>query len=270
MATKRPHSAIHPSRQEQVPVERTQKKRKTNPHPSRSLQPSTHATNPLKSRIRSLTRQLARDDTDTTSKPMPADIRIGHERELASLRSQLADAERARRKSEMISKFHMVRFFDKQKAVRRLKRARRELAEAVKEDSAEVAAKADEVRRKEVDVDYAQYYPLDVAYSSLWPTGKKGKKDEEETGGDEAKGDREMWELVKKCGEEGKLDALRNGKVYMAQSEGAVQAAAEKKKTVQAAKDAKASKKQKAEKQKAKAATAPEDEDEESDGGFFE
>jgi len=201
---------------------------------------------------------------------MPADIRIGHERELASLRSQLADAERARRRSEMISKFHMVRFFDKQKAVRRLKRARRELAAAVKEDTEEVADKADEVRRKEVDVNYAQYYPLDVAYSSLWPTGKKAKKDEEEQGGDEAKGDREMWELVRQCGEEGKLDALRNGKVYRAQSEGAVQAATENKKAVQAAKDAKASQKQKAEKQKAKKAAAPEDEDEESDGGFFE
>ena len=203
---------------------------------------------------------------------MPADVRIAHERELASLRSQLSSAEKARRKSEMISKFHMVRFFDKQKAVRRLKRAKRELAAALKEggDSKEVESRAEEVRRKEVDVNYAQYYPLDVAYSSLWPSaGRKGKKDaedeeNEEKGTDESRGDRDMWELVRKCGEEGKLDALRNGKVFKAQDEVAVQAAAEKKKTVQASKDAKAAKKQKAKKAEA------EDEGEESDGGFFE
>lgn len=127
-------------------------------------------------------------------------------------------------------------------------------------------AAEEDVARKTVDVDYAQYYPLDVPYSSLWPSGgKKGKTDDGKDGqkdGDEARGDREMWELVRKCGEEGKLDALRNGKIYKIKNDGPVNESAER--SAHGLKKARADKKQKAKE------TVVANEDEDSDGGFFE
>ena len=289
MATKRPHPSTHPSRREQVPQDKSNKRRKTNPNPTRTLQPSNHAINPLKSRIRSLTRLLSHDDDDddednnddndnvrgrknpAARKPMPANIRIERERELASLRSQLADAERERRRKETISRFHMVRFFDRQKATRRLKRARRALGEARKRETALDAGAGGggdvdggveedgddedgvalvqrlqaELHDAQVDLNYALYFPLDLAYSSLWPRAKqtrakrKGATDvdadaepneqlinatpaaqdpeadeeDSEQQHDKSQGDREMWKVVERCMRKDKLDDLRNGKV---------------------------------------------------------
>lgn len=109
MGTKRPHpSEVHPSRRPQVPAEASNKKRKVNPHPGRKLEPKAHPINPLKSRIRSLQRLLEHNEN------LPADVRISHERELASCKWELQEAERERRKKEMIGRYHMVRFFGMQ------------------------------------------------------------------------------------------------------------------------------------------------------------
>lgn len=271
MGTKRPapistSTSVHPSRRDQVPKPDPQRKRrKPNPHPqirgpprSRTDQPDdrpsnnqsfkkAHPVNDLKTRIRSLTRLLARDDNSgngtgngnpnsggRANASMPPKVRIEKERELQSARRALDDAQAAERRSRVIARYHRVRFFDRQKAAKRLKRARKEvvgLEEAVNkmakdegegEDGEELRARAiRRVREAEVDVNYAIYYPLERAYSSLFPSRKDGdgEGDDVEDGGDggeesvERRGDPEIRRLVRECMADGRLDDLRNGKL---------------------------------------------------------
>ncbi|GAB7355856.1 hypothetical protein MBLNU459_g6516t1 [Dothideomycetes sp. NU459] len=270
MGTKRPHSEdVHPSRREQVPE---MKKRKMNPHPNRKLDKKAHPVNPLKSRIRSLERLLKHREN------LPADVRLNHERELASCKWELEEAEKGRRKQEFIGKYHMVRFFDRQKATRRLKQVQKKAKDAEGTEDEDVLA--EKVHEAQVDLNYTQYYPLDMAYSALFPgktiKSKKGKEVQEGSADNEAEklvekqGDPDMWKLVEKCMEQGKLDALRNGKLLKGVSSRQDDDMA----PTSASKGKKA--KEKADKVKAKKAkqvkeqSQQQEEDEESDGGFFE
>lgn len=58
-----------------------------------------------KKRIRAIERSLRRNQD------MPVNVRIDLERELASQKQIVADQEYKRKRSTMISKYHMVRFF---------------------------------------------------------------------------------------------------------------------------------------------------------------
>ena len=87
---------------------------KTHPHPpkrrhkpSHSVPPATHSTpvNPLKSKIRDVTRVLEH------AVDLPAGVRVEKERELAGYRQDLDRALEEKRKQQMIKKYHMVRFF---------------------------------------------------------------------------------------------------------------------------------------------------------------
>ena len=62
-----------------------------------------HSINPIKSQIYHLNRQLRQG--------LPADIRVEKERALAGYERDLEIAIEERKKQEMISKYHMVRFF---------------------------------------------------------------------------------------------------------------------------------------------------------------
>ncbi|OCL12455.1 hypothetical protein AOQ84DRAFT_285170 [Glonium stellatum] len=181
--------------------------------------------NSLKTQIRDLKRLLEHGDDR-----MPADIRIIRERELAACEHELAqkqaESQAAARRKRMISKYHQVRFFDRQKATRALKKIRREL------NTAKEPAQKDELLAKlhaaEVDVNYALYYPLSRPYSALFPTTKQEdsklknlypESDGEDKGKERlqnpetsrtTRGDPYMWSIVEKAMEEGTLDALRN------------------------------------------------------------
>jgi len=63
------------------------------------------AINPLKSKIRDLTRVLEHADH------LPPGVRIEKERALAGYRMDLENAEEEKRTKEMIGRYHMVRFF---------------------------------------------------------------------------------------------------------------------------------------------------------------
>ena len=124
--------------------------------PNHKAQPKKNPINPLKSRIRSITRLLehsANNDDDKT----PAGVRVARERELASLRTELEDAEQDARRKKMIGKWHMVRFFERRRAERRLGRVKKEAK--AKDDAAR-----GEVHDAEVDLMYTLYFPLDLPY----------------------------------------------------------------------------------------------------------
>lgn len=217
MATKRAAPHVHPSRQDQVPAEPRRKKRKPDNAGPRSYQ-KAHPVNDLKSEIRSLKRLLARTES------LPADVRVEKERALQTAQHELEQRQKAKQRSEMIGRYHKVRFFDRQKATKRLKRARKELQarEDGDEDRMDLARRVEDA---EVDVNYAQYYPLDMHYIPLFPRKKDPTLDGEHYAADiegndpaERKGSPQIWQKVKDCMAEGTLNSLRNGELTQRES----------------------------------------------------
>jgi hypothetical protein len=203
---------------------------------------------------------------------LPPKVRISKERELASAQHELAESQAAEKRSKMIARYHKVRFFDRQKATKRLKRARKAMKE-VEDDAArreELAREADEC---ELDVQYAMYYPLDVPYVALYPSHKKVEGQEEDSDGKAVEvarqGDAEMRALLKKCVTEGKLDALRNGKLDKEGNYKPVEGAADDETKAKDKKKKAEGKEDKNGKRKAEE-MEPEASGDESDGGFFE
>jgi hypothetical protein len=166
-----------------------------------------HTTNSIKSTIRSLRRLLERDG-------LPADIRVEKERALQTAENELAATERAKVRSDMIARYHKPRFFERQKAERRLKQARKKLRAFEGEDEGERERLGRDVDCYEVDLNYALFFPLDEHYVSLYPT-KRGEEEGVVAAAEERQGDKVMWELVRKCLGEGKnkLELLREGKL---------------------------------------------------------
>ena len=173
----------------------------------------------------------------------------------------------------MIARYHKVRFFDRQKATKRLKRARKAMKEVEGdvEERERLAVEADEC---EVDVQYAMYYPLEVAYVALYPSVRKGEGKEEE--GDakavevQRQGDAKMRALVKKCAAEGKLDALRNGKLDMEGNHKVVEEVKDEDEQPKSKKKAEGRGKEVTGSKRKAETIEPEASGDESDGGFFE
>lgn len=211
MATKRPHPAVHPSHHDQVPSEPSRKKRKPNlkaSQPGAKTFKKAHPVNELKSRIRSLKRQLERNDA------LSAVVQQEKERALRAAEDELERNERARKRSEIIGRWHKVRFFERRKAEKRVKRLRKEIEGLSGEERSGVEGRLEEA---EVDVKYAVYFPLERDYVPLFPNRKKREGsegddgEEDEQGEVERQGDPAMWAMVKRCMADGTLDALRNG-----------------------------------------------------------
>ncbi|KAK4548619.1 hypothetical protein LTR36_009529 [Oleoguttula mirabilis] len=271
MATKRAAPSVHPSRLEQVPEEPRRKRQKPNHISGKSFK-KAHTVNDLKSQIRSLSRLLDHNDD------LPANIRIEKERALQTAQHELDEEQRAKKRSDMIGRYHKVRFFDRQKATKRLKRAKKELIECVADSQGKRAGLEKRVEEGEVDVAYAMYYPLDQPYRALFPTKRKKDGDAEEDVAEEVKdverqGDPEMWQKVKQCMAEGTLDALRNGKLTTSPEEEAekrvmpVEATIKKKKRQ---KEVTVGDVHGNRRERRSAAAAKADSDNESEGGFFE
>jgi hypothetical protein len=161
---------------------------------------------PLKRRLRSLGRLLSNNEK------LPADVRVGHEREIQALQHELVELILDKQKHEMIGKYHKVRFFERQRATRILKKAKKELEAC--EDDAERKKLKRKVHVAEVDFNYPQYYPYMTVYQSLWKkeAGEDGEdrytpNAEQEDG---AKGNAEVWRKVKQTMKDGSLEKLKD------------------------------------------------------------
>lgn len=86
---------------ERIPRSRPTKR----PRREAPANPPSPSVNYLKGKIRDVTRTLER------SKNLPEDVRIEKERALAGYKLDLENAENEKRKKNMITKYHMVRFF---------------------------------------------------------------------------------------------------------------------------------------------------------------
>jgi hypothetical protein len=180
----------------------------------------------------------------------------------------------------MIGKYHKIRFFDRQKATRRLKKAKKELLAYEGGDVEERTRLGKAVDEAETELNYAQFYPLEKAYVPLFPTKNK-KKDHE--GGDgegagvqdvERAGDPKMWKTIQKCMADGTLSDLREGRLekngpgFGKQKESAASNGKGAKATK--SKDTKAAGKVERNSNARKSRAEEPDDDEDSDGGFFE
>ncbi|KAG5914494.1 hypothetical protein E4U61_005628 [Claviceps capensis] len=170
-----------------------------------------------KKRIRTIARLLQRN-TD-----LPAHVQNDLQRELATLKATVADKSIHKRRSAMISKYHMVRFFERKKASRLVKQLERKIEQS--SDSDDVEDLKRQLHIAEVDEAYTIYHPHLEPYRSLYGNvkadskGKQGGEDSEEAE-EEAKNDApiakkaldaerpSMWSVVEKTMEKG-LEALQ-------------------------------------------------------------
>ncbi|KAJ5581923.1 hypothetical protein N7535_000543 [Penicillium sp. DV-2018c] len=170
------------------------------------------SVNELKKRIRDVKRLLNKADK------LSADTRIVQERALAGYEQDLADELARRERSQLISKYHFVRFLDRKTANKELKRLiRREKEEDL--DPKEKARLAEKIHICQVNLNYTIYYPLTEKYISLYPK-TDGKPDTAESKSEAQKKDitsneakPPMWAIVQKCMEEDTLNLLREGKL---------------------------------------------------------
>jgi hypothetical protein len=166
--------------------------------------PKKHATHRPRNAIRDLERMLAKA-TD-----MPATVRAAHERRLEALKHDLVITEAEKEKTRMIERYHMVRFFDRKKAERRLKKTQRSLKECTEPNARPRLEK--DAYDAQIDLNYTMYYPLVRNYCSLYPNKKRedGRAhDDDEAIAAEVRGDPEMWKVVERATKEGRLEALK-------------------------------------------------------------
>ncbi|KAI1213397.1 uncharacterized protein F4807DRAFT_264126 [Annulohypoxylon truncatum] len=141
----------------------TKKKAKMNPN----------NINWVKKRARTIERRLK------TGQNMPANIQNDLERELAHHQQKIEDAADEKKRKAMIKKYHMVRFFERKKADRLVKKIKSQLETATDEKEIETL-KAD-LHRAEIDSIYARYFPYRERYVSLYPVTAQGEEKKEDT-----------------------------------------------------------------------------------------
>jgi len=115
----------------------------------------------LKSLLRQTRRLLAKDN-------LAADVRVGTERRIKSLEADLAKAELAKKERTLAVRYHKVKFFERQKVVRKLKQAKKNLASVSANDprKKEIESSIFELR---LDLNYILHYPKTKKYISLFP-----------------------------------------------------------------------------------------------------
>ncbi|RDA84515.1 hypothetical protein CP532_1497 [Ophiocordyceps camponoti-leonardi (nom. inval.)] len=158
-------------------------------------------------RARSIARLLQRKEED-----LPADVRNSLERELATLQAELADKAFHKKRSAMISKYHMVRFFERRKASRLVKQLKRQMEQKPAPD--EMKRLKQDLHVAKVDEAYTLYYPHAEPYISLYGKSRSTEVDEDEDGVALAKQSLRaarppMWSVVEEALMEGTSACVR-------------------------------------------------------------
>ena len=154
----------------------------------------------IKKKIRDIERLLRKDT-------LGADIRLENERALKALRVELEEAQSRLKERKTAKKYHMVRFFEKKKALRKLKQATKEVKRLEEEGDKKAIKKARRVlKHAQIDTAYVLLFPKSQKYLSLYPNDHetnneanltaKAKKEIQET--EEARRNRrkEMEKLI--------------------------------------------------------------------------
>lgn len=114
-------------------------------------------------KIKSIEGLLQRDN-------LPADVRIEKERALKALRADLKNTLFKLKTQKRAKKYHMVRFFERKKALRKLKQAKKALDEVTETGVKKDIKKARRAMHHcQVDVAYVFMFPKSEKYISLYP-----------------------------------------------------------------------------------------------------
>ncbi|KAH6897052.1 hypothetical protein B0T10DRAFT_475836 [Thelonectria olida] len=125
-----------------------------------------------KKRVRNIERLLNRNQD------LPANVRNDLERELAAHKTSVTDKAHQKKRAAMITKYHMVRFFERKKAMRLGKQIRKKLQQ---DESSEDKAELERLLHiAEVDEAYTQNFPHIETYISLYKTEMTKETDEED------------------------------------------------------------------------------------------
>ncbi|KAK3340456.1 hypothetical protein B0H65DRAFT_528960 [Neurospora tetraspora] len=213
----------------------------------------------IKKRVRAIERLL-----EHKNEKLPANVRNDLGRELKAHKQRIADESDKRLRSKMISKYHMVRFFERKKAMRLAKQLKKQLDET--KDEAEIARLKADLHIAEVDLDYALYHPHMETYISLYPKSKDEatEKDEKRSAAHHLHSSRPpMWTTIEKAREEGKsaLEKIRDRRPERDSSKPTFKKTAKKSSSQNEERPAKGKYGKTEEK---------EEESESDDGGFFE
>ncbi|KAL8825760.1 MAG: hypothetical protein Q9170_007667 [Blastenia crenularia] len=165
----------------------------------------------LRAKIRDVSRVLDHAQT------LPLDVRIEKERALAGYKQDLETAQHEKERQRLIKKYHMVRFFERQKATRNLKKLRIRLASAIP-NTVEHQELENQVHCAEVDLNYTLYHPLMEKYVGLFPRQEiqktqdlEGVPIEKSTPQQENKP--AIWKIVESSMVNGTLQDLRDGRL---------------------------------------------------------
>lgn len=185
MSPKRSYSEMDAQAQSNGASHKKRKQFKSHkPRDNTNSAPVAQSLNETKKRARDIERRFARGDQ------LPADVQRNLERELVHCKKQIEDLQHKKKRNEMISKYHKVRFFgtlqikrvleslanryyvttERQKAERLRKQLKKRLDKA--DDSEEKASIEKELHIADVDWYYTRYYPFMEPYISLYPAGK--------------------------------------------------------------------------------------------------
>ncbi|GEM06535.1 rRNA-processing protein EFG1 [Rhodotorula toruloides] len=113
----------------------------------------------LKAQLRQTKRLLARSDLNP-------DVRVTSERRLVVLEEELAKAEQSNKEKKMVQRYRGVKFFERQKLLRKIKQAKKQLASLP--GNADVEKTLLEAR---IDLYYVLRYPKTEKYIALFPDG---------------------------------------------------------------------------------------------------
>ncbi|KAI0200428.1 hypothetical protein F4808DRAFT_428770 [Astrocystis sublimbata] len=165
--------------------------------------PSTEkpsSVNWLKKRARTIERRLNREEDS-----LPANVRHELEKELDHHKQKLDHLVDGKKRSTMITKYHMVRFFERKKADRLARQIRTQLKSVTGEEERE-RLQAD-LHIAEVDALYAKHFPYREPYISLYPVSSKT---DDAKAGDASAAQRSLrterppvWDTIEKASQEG-------------------------------------------------------------------
>ena len=110
-----------------------------------------------RSQLRSVRRLLARGT-------LPRGAQAAQERLARELEARVAAQERQEKERKLSTRYHMVRFFDRQKLTRALRQAEKSLAAAGERGSADLELRVAALRE---DLDYVQNFPKGEVYVSV-------------------------------------------------------------------------------------------------------
>ncbi|KAF9075493.1 hypothetical protein BDP27DRAFT_1212394 [Rhodocollybia butyracea] len=123
----------------------------------------------IKSAIRQTKRLLAKEK-------LAADARVTAERKLKSLEADLAKAEISRKERTMSTRYHKVKFFERQKVVRKINQTKKKLSEADASSGRESFKTL--LYEHRVELNYINHYPKTKKYISLFPPEVRDKSSE--------------------------------------------------------------------------------------------